>query len=500
MSDAQGKAGSLFFGMTLDTKEFKKNMKDARKRMKAFGKMIREDIGKIANGFKVAAAGAGLASGAMLLFSKETLDAVKAQVLLAESIGVTQAEIAGLTLLTNEWGVETDMVIDKMREFGGLEEFKRLADEVKNAGDEQAQLNKAVELFGGEGAKMLAILQQGSAGFEAMTQRARELGLALSPRQVEESRVVWEQLSDTWDHIRGIATQIGQRLIKPLGLLAAGVKGFIVTFKSEILGGFEFAADVIEGFVRGAFNLFAKFGIPFINGFIQFANQIGQAFQTLFDWLSPTAESTLGSLSSFFTKIIDFMATIKDSMVFGISKVVTSTINGLFFAIEKVRDFIAFQVETIAAFMEGLGLEDEGFTDAVVQEFRAQGQRLEKARQGIVQPFVEAQKEAFDNMVDIIGENIKKNEEQAARFKGILSDFEISFGDAVVKAGKKSGEAVAKAVTMGVSTNLAGMVQRGSQEEARILNSANNPMLVESKKQTVLLGDIDKKFSDIGVF
>jgi len=145
---SNGKVGSLFYGMTLDTAEFKKRLKSVRKNTKTVGKQITASFKTMAKGATFV--GAALAAGttAMMLFTKASLDAIKAQVILAESIGSTQAEIAGLELFTKNMGVETQMVIDKMREFGGLDKFKEMAEQVKNAGDEQAQLNKAIELFG----------------------------------------------------------------------------------------------------------------------------------------------------------------------------------------------------------------------------------------------------------------------------------------------------------------------------------------------------------------
>ena len=70
---------------------------------------------------------------------------------------------------------------------------KKIADQVQGAGDEMAQLAKAQELLGNEGLKLLPILQQGASGFAAMEQEAVALGLALSPEQVAESRVAWEE-------------------------------------------------------------------------------------------------------------------------------------------------------------------------------------------------------------------------------------------------------------------------------------------------------------------
>jgi len=250
MAESKGKVGSLFYGMTLDTKEFKKRLKSARKSVKTIGKEMTDTFKTIAKGGTVIGAGMAAGTAALMLFTKASIDAIKAQVILAESIGSTQGEIAGLELFTKNMGVETQMVIDKMREFGGMDQFKKMAEQVKNAGDEQAQLNKSIELFGNEGTKMLPILQQGAEGFAKMEQKALALGLALSPQQVEESRVVWEQLADTWDHIKGLAAQIAQRLIKPLGLLAAGAKAFVKVFKDDILAGFEWVSGKIEWFIK----------------------------------------------------------------------------------------------------------------------------------------------------------------------------------------------------------------------------------------------------------
>ena len=125
MAKSSGKAGSLFYGMTLDTKDFKKRLKDVRKSLKSAGEEMRETLSAIGTGFTVV--GTAVAAGAtgILAFTKATAEANNEQILLANSIGATQSEIAGLQLATDRWGVESDMVIDKMREFGGIDEFVR---------------------------------------------------------------------------------------------------------------------------------------------------------------------------------------------------------------------------------------------------------------------------------------------------------------------------------------------------------------------------------------
>ncbi len=482
MAESKGKVGSLFYGMTLDTKDFKKRLKSARKDVKKIGAEISGAFKTIAKSGAFIGAGIGAGTAALLLFTKSSLDAIKAQVILAESIGSTQGEIAGLELFTQTMGVETQMVIDKMREFGGLEPFKKMAEQVMNAGDAQAQLNKSIELFGNEGTKMLPILQQGAAGFLKMEQRAKDLGLALSPEQVEKSRVVWEQLSDTWDHIKGVATQIGQAMMKPLGVALVAIKSFTKVFKSEILGGFESLGDTVTAFMKGSIDLFVKFGFPFINGFINGAVQIGEAFAMLFNWLTPAGDKAFGSLSGFFVKVVDFLATIRSSLTFGIAKVLENMTNGIFKAIEFFRKEIALMVIQLSIMMEDLGLEGKGFGQAVSNEFLQQKLALNKMRRSFVKPLVDAQKTAFKEMVSTITEQIDKNSKFSKIFMKGIADFTMKFAEAGEETAVKTADIVAKAA-IGVSKEMIGMITSGSQEEQNILNAKQDKNLIIQKKQ-----------------
>tara|TARA_R110002020_G_scaffold216263_1_gene423719 strand:+ start:4748 stop:6247 length:1500 start_codon:yes stop_codon:yes gene_type:complete len=482
MAKSSGKVGSLFYGMTLDTKEFKKRLKSVRKNTKTIGREISGTFKAIAKAGSFIGAGMGVASSAMLLFTKASLDAVKAQTLLAESIGSTQGEIAGLELLSKTMGVETQLVLDKMREFGGIDKFKSLAEQVKNAGDEQAQLNKAVAIFGNDGSKMIAILRQGEAGFTAMEQRARDLGLALSPDQLAESRIVWEQLIDTWDHVKGLATQVAQSLKVPLGLLAAATKGFIKGFKTEILGGFDSLGVTMKNFMEGTLKLFVNYGVPFINGFINGASQIGEAFATLFNWLNPAADGSFSTLSGFFTKVTDFLATIKDSLTFGIAKILKGMTNGIFNAIEVFRAFIATQVTTLAFMMESIGAEDEGFGQAVSDEFADQRAKLYKFQKSITKPLAIAQKDSFNGMVKTIEKQIEKNKKMSNLIMGSIGEFTMKLAEVKDDTAEKTATIVAKAAA-GASKQMIGMIQSGSQEEQNILNRKQDKNLILQQKQ-----------------
>ena len=488
MANDQGDVGTLFFGMSLDTTEFKKRLKEVREEVKQVGDNILKDFKTIAKGFAIVFAGASAAAGGLLLFTKNTLQATNAQLQLADSIGATQGEIAGLELAANSLQVETSMLIDKMREFGGVDAFKEYADQVKSAGNEQDQLNKAIEIFGGEGAKLLPLLQLGSEGLNQFQQEAKEAGLALSPEQIAASRAAWEEYTEVIKNLQGLGQQLGAAFLKPLGLIASAVNGFIDTFQDDIINGFNAVSDFLVSFIQGAIDAFVKFGIPFINGFISFANQIAETFQALFDWLSPAAESTFTTLFGFFQKLVDFMSTIRQSLIIGISKVIEMTITGFFSALQKLNSFIGDLVTTLAFMLEAAGLEDDGFGQAVSDAFGEQNAALFNMRKEFVKPFADARQAAMDEMVEIFIEQDNKNTAQQNRFKAAVSEFTFKFDDAIATAAdiaEKQTAAIEK--NAAVSEKFASLVLSGSQEEFNIINQTRNRELEELtaiKKET----------------
>lgn len=497
MAESKGKIGSLFYGMTLDTKEFSKSMKTMRKKMKSFGKMMKDDFKAIAKGGAVLASAVVAGSAGMLLFAKNTLEATNAQLLLADSIGATQAEIAGLELMTQKWGVETNMVIDKMREFGGLDEFKKLAEEVKNAGSETDQLNKAVELFGGEGAKMLPLLQQGAQGFADMESEARELGLALSPKQIEESRIAWEQYETTLTSIKGLAKQIGTAFLEPLGLLSAGVEGFVKTFGGSIKDTFKSIADSMTGFIMGAFNLFIDFGIPFINGFISFASQIGDAFNVLFDWLSPATEGAVSGFGLLFKGITDFLATFKQHLVLFISAPIEAVLTGVFNGLAWIHEAVGALSGTIIDGLRFLKVISQETADAYHKGIKDGADMIRGVGKDLAEPFRIAQEDAMNEMADIFTEQAKVNKREQFKFKGFLDNFNTKFNSTVEKVPVVTVEALKKA-TASVSDKMSGMILSRSQEEARLKNSGANKMLVVQEKQLKVQEQQLKALDDIG--
>jgi hypothetical protein len=501
MAESKGKIGSLFYGMTLDTKEFSKSMKTMRKKMKSFGKMMKDDFKAIAKGGALVGTAMAAGSAGMLLFAKSTLEANNAQILLANSIGSTQADIAALELGAERFGVKNQALIDRMREIGGIDAFNKAADEVKAAGDETAQLEKAMELFGRQGAKILPVLQQGSEGMRQLKNEALDLGLALTPEQVEKNNIVWTEFEDTLFAVKGLGKQIGMTFAETLGTLSSGVRGFIGTFKGDIIGGFKSFADSLNGFLLKTFNLFAEYGIPFINAFVSFAGQIGEAFGVLFDWLSPATQGAAKGFGSLFKGITEFLATFKQNVVLlvagPIEAVLKGIFNGLAWISEKVGDLLSEMLFGLAH----LGVVSEAFADGFTDAMGDQQATLRRMGKDLSKPFKDAQDEAMHEMADILVEQNQKNTKEISKFQSFIAGFQQKLVQppAWLTGFFEGGEDVLKKATESVSDKMSGMILSGSQEEARLKNSAANKTLEYQRKTTKATETIAEGVQNLGL-
>jgi len=258
MATGDDRVGLLFWEMTLDDKEFKEKIKDSKKGLKNLDKGSKTNLKSIAKGFAGVGLAAVAAGAAITAFAADTVQGIAEQKILADSIGATVAEVEGLEIASKKLGVESSMVVDKMREFGGINEFKKLADQVKGAGSATDQLNKAVEIFGGEGTKILPILQQGSEGLAKFEQQAIKTGNALSPKQIKEAEEAWDAYQDTQVEISGAVKQLGVSLSGILPVLTRIIRTMRNTGKatSEVIEGFRLWTDEILGLEDKRFDAF----------------------------------------------------------------------------------------------------------------------------------------------------------------------------------------------------------------------------------------------------
>lgn len=185
----------------------------------------------------------------------EKLDLFAGIVKQANTLGVSASQFAGLGLQLKKAGIEGEQLNKLFIEMGrnvtdaagghgqaapafkqlGInakelmampldKQFLKIADEVKKLPRGAEQASMAMHLFGGEGAKLLPILQKGSAGLQEFINHARATGLILNDNQMSaaaEAVKAWKDgkraISDAWDGLANQLSLIAAPLIKTFG-------------------------------------------------------------------------------------------------------------------------------------------------------------------------------------------------------------------------------------------------------------------------------------------
>jgi len=474
-----GKVGNLFFGINLDSKEFKKGMRQVRRNMKQFQKDMKNGFADVAKG-ATALAGAvtGITAGAFAL-AKQTSELVNAQNIYAESLGTTQAQIAGLELAADSMGVSYDMLRDKVREFGGVDAFKSFADDVMNAGDATAQLAKAQEIFGNEGLKLLPILQQGSQGLNDYVEEAFKLGLALDSEDTKRMTSAFGEFEKLMQRITGLTRQFGLVFSDSFGEMSKKLSKLIEDNLPKIVAFVEVSWDAFktwfENMIMGIEYLVDMFGVLTDNVAKEFS-----AIELLVIALNHPFESVLFGLAKFAEKILSII-----SFPFRqFDSIILKSMQGWLIVLEKILD------ATADMFMV-LGDEDKAL------ELIADSDNLAKLRDG----FKEFEKDldasnitgAFDglvmyefqdeflSMIDVTAR--KAREKFDASFKGFGKKFTVD------SDGAQTGKADTESKIGGMAT----LAVAGSIEAFKLENQTENAILDVNKQQLRELKNMSRK-------
>jgi len=466
-----GKVGNLFFGINLDSKEFKKGMRQVKKNMKQFQKDMKNGFADVAKGATVlTGAVAGLTTGAFLL-TKSVSELVNAQNILAESLGSTQAEIAGFELAADTMGVSYDMLIDKMREFGGVDEFKKLADDVMNAGDATAQLAKAQEIFGNEGLKLLPILQQGSQGLNDYVTEARKLGLALSPSELNKTLGFWAEYEKAMQRVSGLTRQLGvifsdsfTDMTKKLGDLIENNLPKILAFVEVSWGAFR---TWFENMIMGVEML--------IDGFGALTSSVSEEFsaiELIVIGLTHPFETVLYGLAKFAEKIISIIS----SPFRSFGSLMLKSMQGWLVVLEKVLDATADLFTVLGDDEKALELIGDSDNLAKLRkgfkEFEKDldSSNITGAFDGLIAP------EFQENFLKEINETAKKAKSDLSKsFKGFSEKFSIDTGEGKDKAGDSDTESKI--------SGMATLAVAGSIEAFKLENQTENQILDVNKQQ-----------------
>ena len=277
----------------LDIGQFRSGMDRARKQIRNFNRSMGRAIKRVA---KLGAAAGAAAVGGLALMAREGLKAVDATAKLADQIGATTEELAGLRLAADRTGASSakldaalgvfqkrlgeaaqgsgqardalqalGLSVDDLLAMSPSEQFAAVADAMDGLSTQAERNAVASDLFSRANQELVNTLALGSDGLAAAQAEAERLGLTFS--RIDAAGV--ERANDAMARLGALVQGLQQRLAIALApiieaatnrLVGLGTQGQIstetITAGTEsIAKGFARVADMF-GFVKAAFTGF----------------------------------------------------------------------------------------------------------------------------------------------------------------------------------------------------------------------------------------------------
>jgi len=238
------RAGRAFVELFADSRPLVRGLRDAEKKIKAFGSRIRN------TGMRVAGIGAALAApflaatkvfasmgdrlGKMSARTGVSVEALSELGFAAEQSGSDLESLEnGLRRMQRSIydagrGLSTakDALADlglRFEDLNGLspeEQFKLLGEALSRIEDPTKRAAIAMALFGRSGTKLLPMFKNGAAGIEALQQEARSLGLTMSGEDARAAEVFTDVMNKLWKTVKMGVFHVGAALAPVLQKVA----------------------------------------------------------------------------------------------------------------------------------------------------------------------------------------------------------------------------------------------------------------------------------------
>jgi hypothetical protein len=279
--------GTLLLNMKARAEGLQKGAKAARKTLGSIVDSVTSTQAALAG--LGSAIGTGVAVSAFTEMAKAQAENIAYTTRLADRIGTTTEELSGLqyaakhALGTDDIEAFGDALSDMQEKIGdvtleeggakdilamagldaeamakqdAVENFKQIADAIAGMQSKAEKLHVLDTMFGGEGQKMLPLLEQGSAGIEEMQARAKELGLTFNELQGGQVLAAQQAIGDLTARFEGLAAQVALQVAPfitalldklesfgPIGVTASEV---VATGIGWVATGLGIVADVID--------------------------------------------------------------------------------------------------------------------------------------------------------------------------------------------------------------------------------------------------------------
>lgn len=341
-----------------------------------------------------------------------TSETVSSQNDLANRLGLTYGELAGLSFAGSMVGVSMDQIGAAMTraqvafsnaangsrtaqaafqaiglsvaDLNGMtaeQQFEAIAQAISQLPSEAERAAAAVRIFGRAGAELLPLFNQGAAGIQAARDEAERLGLTLTNAQAGNI----DDMGDSFDRARAAVTGVIQQVE---AYLSPAIKGVFDTFTNLIgsIGGANIGQTIGNGILQAA-RYFAQVVDYFIvegSKIWQYASQIGAQWNAVWEFGQRVA--------AFFSGVFNIGKVVLGSII----NLFSSAVQGLAQIAQKIGSFLGFDTSSLDTFIEGAkGFNEslrQGVEDAAKQAEQdfgvafGQTQQLNKAGEAIAGP------------------------------------------------------------------------------------------------------------------
>lgn len=271
--------------------------------------------------------GAVSAGRSLIGMGAAATDAISQQNDLAQRLGVTYGELAGLSYAGSLVGVSTEQIGAAMTkaqvafanaangsktataafarlglsvaDLNGLsaqQQFEAIAQAISQLPTESERAAAAVQIFGRAGAQLLPLFNQGAAGIQAAAAEAERFGLNLTNMQAANV----DDMGDSFDRakaaIQGVINQVVAYLAPAITSVSAAFSDLIGS-----VGGTTIGQTIGDGILQGAryFATVADYFIAQSSSIWQYASAIGGQWNAVWDFAQRVGQVFVGAFNIF---------------------------------------------------------------------------------------------------------------------------------------------------------------------------------------------------------
>lgn len=345
MASTIGKVRAVFTASTSGLTAGVNRASSSMKKLEADVKGLRSGLSTLtaisgAQLFGSIASGASQAIRSLVSMGAAEAEVIDSTNLLAQRLGLTYAELAGLGNAGALVGISMDTIgaavtksevafakaaggsktasaafqamglsVDQLNGMSASERFQAIAQAISEIPSEAERSAAAVRLFGRSGAQLMPIFNGGAAGIQAATAEAQRFGLTLSQAQADNVDAMGDSFDRAGQAISGVIQQV-------VSYLAPAIESVSSQFSDLIgsVGGANIGQAIGDGILQGA-RFLAQIGDFFIqnlssvwayvsqvggqwNSVFQAGSQVGNVFAAIGQFLQGAFLTLVGTFSS----------------------------------------------------------------------------------------------------------------------------------------------------------------------------------------------------------